>query len=351
MQIMEDYWALHQIPELGSELPLTASYIRSKLEPLCCQVFSPTAGTVCAFFDFGMANTVAFRADCDALPVEEQTNLSYQSAHPGKMHACGHDGHTAILLELARRLQKNEKYNVLLIFQPAEETTGGAKQICDTGILEQYQVWAIFALHLWPGLPKGVIYSRPGVLMSGSAEVRAEFTGKAAHIAGTIRGGDALQACCRFYERARKLPCFMKFGKLTAGIAGNIVCPKAVLEGSLRTKSEKSRKKYTAQLKKLCRKVSVSAGCQGTIRVSQGYPAVCNDRKLCKKMMKTGLVRRLPGAFWTAEDFSYYQQKVPGVYFLLGLGDTPPLHSPMFSFDEKVLIKGPDFFQTLLQKL
>ena len=140
MQIIEDRRALHQIPELDRELPNTVAYLRSALEGLKCRVFSPMPSALCAYFDFGAKEAIAFRSDADALPIEERTKVPYKSRYQGRMHACGHDGHMAILLELARRLSKKEsmKYNVLLIFQPAEETTAvpgtSAKPDCSSCI-------------------------------------------------------------------------------------------------------------------------------------------------------------------------------------------------------------------------
>ncbi len=343
MQILQDYYALHQIPELGSRLPQTVQYIKQALSPLDCHVFSPTEGSVCAFFDFNRPDTLAFRADCDALPMQEPA----AARQTGAMHACGHDGHMAILLELARRIRQPENHNVLLIFQPAEETTGGAKQICETDVLEQYGVRAIFALHLWPGLPKGAVYSRSGVLMAASREVRAEFTGRSVHIANYQQGADALYACCRFYQMAQKQPGFLKFGMLSGGTAGNVVCGKAVLSGSLRSMDEKNQ----AKLQKLCLRACRRTGCRGELFISEGYPAVRNDPALYRKITEILPVKKLPKPVWTAEDFSFYQQKIPGVYFLLGVGDAPPLHSPAFSFDERVLPKGADLFQSILRLL
>ena len=122
MNITQDRRALHEIPELDRDLPETTAYLRSSLEQLRCRVFSPMEGALCAWFDFGQKNAIAFRSDADALPISERTGLAFASRHPGKMHACGHDGHMAILLELARRLDRMEAlpHNVLLVFQPAE---------------------------------------------------------------------------------------------------------------------------------------------------------------------------------------------------------------------------------------
>ncbi len=163
IRIIQNRRALHQIPELDRDLPLTIAYLRSELEGLSCRLFSPIEGALCAWFDFGAETAIAFRADMDALPITETSGAAYASRHPGRMHACGHDGHMAILLELARRLSAKTHLNknILLVFQPAEEASGGAKPICDTGIFADYHVEAIFGLHLWPGLPKGKIFSRP----------------------------------------------------------------------------------------------------------------------------------------------------------------------------------------------
>ena len=162
LQIIEDRRALHQIPELDRQLPETLAYLTAALAPLRCRLLRPMAGALCAYFDFGAAHTIAFRSDADALPVQEQTGLPFASHHPGKMHACGHDAHMAMLLELARRLDRMAALpqNILLVFQPAEETTGGARDLCQTGIFREYGVEAIFGMHLWPDLPSGVIASR-----------------------------------------------------------------------------------------------------------------------------------------------------------------------------------------------
>lgn len=350
MQIIQDYRELHTIPEPDVRLPKTVHYIKNQLRKLNCQVFSPTEGSVCAFFDLGKRETVAFRADTDALPIREQTGLPWQSRHAGMMHACGHDGHTAILLELARRIGRDQPHNILLIFQPGEETSGGAEPLCKTGLLQNYRVRRIFGLHLWPGLEKGQLFTRPGCLMSSTRGVTVRFTGKAAHIAGG-EGVDALDACCRFFCGARQLQgkdsFLLKFGMLRGGTAANVICGEAVLEGSLRTLRESDSHRLCAALNSLCKRVCQKTGCYGEIIFRPGYPAVKNDGKLLHQIQKNHPVRILDRAYMTGEDFSFYQREVPGVYFLLGLGDTPPLHSPDFAFDERVLCAGADFFTAL----
>ncbi len=353
MQIVHDYRQLHAIPEPDRTLPKTVAYITGSLEKLNCRVFSPIEGAVCAFFDFGRPDCIAFRADMDGLPLQEETGLPWQSRHPGLMHACGHDGHCAILLELARRLDREKilPHNVLLLFQPAEETDGGAKDLCQTGILEQYHTRYIFGLHLWPGLPEGQLHSRPGVLMCCACGVTAEFTGRSAHIASYQQGQDALAAGCRFYALVQRLFLprgqLIKFGLLHGGTAGNIVCHNAKLQGSIRAPEQKQLLRLQKSLKKCGKKAARQSGCKETVQFSQGYPAVKNHKLLLKQVKKIYPVTLLPRPLLTTEDFSFYQQWVPGVYFLLGVGDTPPLHSSRFSFHAEVLLRGADFFHRL----
>ena len=172
MQITEYRRALHRIPELDRDLPETLAYLTKQLSPLGCTLSSPIPGSLCAFFEFGHQEAIAFRSDADALPIQENTGLPFASVHPGVMHACGHDGHMAMLLDLAAWLaeQTDMPHNVLLVFQPAEETTGGARDLCESGVLERFHVREIFGMHLWPDLPAGVIASRKNELMSRSCD-------------------------------------------------------------------------------------------------------------------------------------------------------------------------------------
>lgn len=354
MQIVQDYRYLHTVPEPDRQLSKTAAYIRQSLDRLRCRVFSPVEGSVCAYFDFRKPHTLAFRADMDALPIPENTGLPWQSRHPGFMHACGHDGHCAILLELARRVshEDNLTHNVLLIFQPAEETTGGAEALCRTGLLEQYRVKHIFALHLWPGLEKETVFSKAGCLMSRGCGVSVTFSGKSVHIANWRQGQDALAACCRFYALAETLnsrDTLLKFGSVRGGTAPNVICDRASLHGSLRTAEDPTPAQDA--LYRLCQTAANQTGCTGTLRLLPGYPAVENPAFLLDAVQRIYPVALLPNAFFTTEDFSHYQHRVPGLYCLLGLGDTPPLHSDRFCFDETVLTKGADFFYRIATAL
>lgn len=359
MQLIEDRRALHRIPELDRSLPQTMSYLRDALEGLNCKVFSPMESALCAFFDFGKKDAIAFRADADALPIQEKTKASYCSVHPGCMHACGHDGHMAILLELARRLNEKKElpHNVLLVFQPAEETTGGAKDLCATGIFRSYKVQAIFGLHLWPQLPEGMIASRANEMMARSCEVRVDVYGKSAHIAKAQEGVDALAAGVDFYQRVMKLEGalpkrifrLLKFGKFESGRVCNALSDHTRIEGSLRAFQDDVFYSIRAGIVSIAKDIERAYGCTVNVYMTEGYPAVMNPPELHKRVRKAVGFFELDGPSMTAEDFSWYQKSLPGMFFFLGVGDTAPLHSDTFDFDEEILLKGVRFFEDLAE--
>ena len=359
IRIKKNRRALHQIPELDRQLDQTIAYLRGELEGLGCKLFSPIDGSLCAFFDFGAEKAIAFRADMDALPIEEKTGAPYASRHPGRMHACGHDGHMAIALELARRPRTKQHLsrNVLLVFQPAEEASGGAKPICDTGVFDQYAVEAIFGLHLWPGLEKGKIFSKPGEMMSRSAELDVDIFGKSAHIGRSWEGIDATEAACVFlqkaYELERSVPAdirrLLKFGHIQSGTVRNALSAHARMEGGLRAFSDEVFFGLRDRLLEIAKEVEAQFGCTVKVHLSNGYPAIHNPQELHDKVYAIAPFEHLEEPSMTTEDFSWYQRYVPGMFFFLGLGDTPALHSDNFDFDESVLNIGADFFEKIAE--
>lgn len=355
--------ALHRIPELDSELPQTAAFVKNTLAPLPCRVFSPIRSSVCAFFDAGKRETAAFRADLDALPVTEATGLPFASEHPGIMHACGHDGHTALALALAEyagaHLEELPR-NALFLFQPSEETTGGAKQLCETGIFQKYRVRRVFGLHLWPGLPEGSVWSRPGPMMARSSEVTVTVTGKSVHLSRYREGRDALAAGAEFLRRAYSMmeelpsdePAVLRFGKMVSGTVRNAVSGETSLEGSLRTYSGNTFSFCRRRLEEIGRMLENETGCKIAVHLSDGYPAVWNHEELyalVRGALSGAAPGELPEPALASEDFSFYQQYAPGVFFFLGVGHTPQLHAPDFTFnDEAVLPAGLEFLKKLL---
>ena len=359
MQIIEDRRSLHRIPELGMDLPKTMAYLSESLASLGCRVFTPMESTLCAFFDFGQPTAIAFRADCDGLPVVEKNCTDYISAHPGQMHACGHDGHMAILLELARRLsqKKTLPHNVLLVFQPGEENPGGARFLCEADIFETYAVEAIFGLHLWPGKPAGQIFSREQELMSRSSEINVDIYGKSSHISKASEGLDALAAAVEFYRRAMDMEAslpkhiyrLLKFGYFHSGTVRNALSAHTRLEGSLRAFQNDVFDTLRQGLDTIASQIEAETGCAVKVSGTDGYPAVINPPELYRKVTAIANIQSLAEPSMTSEDFAFYQKKLPGIYFFLGVGDTQPLHADCFDFDETILLKGADFFEHLAE--
>ena len=361
--VVEYRRALHRIPELDDRLPETCAYVRSALASFDLEGFSPIPSSVCAFLDAGKPETVAFRADMDALPIEEATGLEYASGHSGAMHACGHDGNTAMALALAEYAAAHRTElprNVLFLFQPSEETTGGAEKLCESGVLEKYRAARVFAMHLWPKLEQGKVHCRPGPIMARSNEVTVTLTGKSVHIGRAAEGIDALAAGAEYlrraYEMVRELPgeepVVLRFGKMVSGTVRNAVSGETRLEGSLRTFRDETQALCRRRLEEIGRDIAAETGCGVEVYLNEGYPAVWNHEGLYETV-RSGLGEDAPlyleAPTLTAEDFSFYQRRVPGLFFLLGVGDTPELHSPEFCFDdEAVLPQGVEFLKRLL---
>lgn len=354
LPVVEYRRALHRIPELDDRLPETCAYVRSALASFELETFSPIPSSVCAFLDAGKGETAAFRADMDALPVEEATGLAFASKNAGAMHACGHDGNTAMALALAEYAAAHRAdlpRNVLFLFQPSEETTGGAERLCETGILETYHAKRVFAMHLWPGLEQGRVYCRPGPIMARSNEVTVTLTGKSVHIGKAAEGIDALAAGAEYLLRAYAMaealpgeePVVLRFGKMVSGTVRNAVSGKTVLEGSLRTFRDETQALCHRGLERIGREIEEETGCGVEVYLNEGYPAVWNHEELYETVRR-GLGDNAPlplaDPTLTAEDFSFYQRRVPGLFFLLGTGDTPQLHSPEFCFDDEAVLPG-----------
>lgn len=359
MQLIEDRRALHQIPELDRSLPQTMAYLTNTLQPLRCGLFSPIESSLCAYFDFGQARTIAFRSDADALPITEHTGLAFSSRNPGQMHACGHDGHMAMLLELARRLQEKKTLNrnVLLVFQPAEETTGGALDICKSGVFNRYHVEAIFGMHLWPDLPAGVIASRKNEMMSRSCELTVELTGRSSHVAKAKEGIDALAAGVEFYRRVMALEASLpaevfrlcKFGRMQSGSVRNALSGHTRLEGTLRAFQDEVFFGLLDGIRTIGAELASQTGCAIAVDANEGYPAVMNPPALYDHIRNNCGIQfeELAMPSMTAEDFSWYQTYLPGLFFFLGVGPAPALHADNFTFDEHALQQGADFWELL----
>ena len=330
MNASEHYRALHRIAEEGFCEFETKKYILGAIENMGCAIYEVGKTGVLAYFDFGKSTTSAFRAEMDALPITEKTGLPFASENVGYMHACGHDAHMAMLLSLAERLSKgcDVLCNVLLIFQPAEEKRGGAETVVSSPDFLRIAPERIFAIHLRPQLEKGKLFSGIGAIYAGSSEIVATFCGEQAHITKNIKN-DALENAARFYigtkYQAKEEGLLIRFGRLRAGTAGNVTPCLAELCGTMRYFSEillRKAKKYG-----------------GEVHIFEYAPPACNSGEL----FELSGCSRLSEPILCADDFSVYGRVcLHPLYMLLGTGDTPPLHSDEFAFDESILRFGEE---------
>lgn len=354
--------ALHRAAEVGQHLPKTQRIITNALKDGACELSFPWESAVCAYFDFGFSKTTALRADMDALPVCEDTGLKFCSENRETMHACGHDGHMAMLLGTADMLTKGKikpKSNILLIFQPAEETTGGAKPILDSGLFEKYNVSSVFGMHLIPDLPKGALYTRPGAMMAKSCEITVDISGRSTHIAKYAEGADALAAAAEFlstlYRETEKLTDIeyklLRFGKAQSGSVRNAVSASTRLEGSLRCFDEKDFETLRELALRIAKATDAIHGTKTKIHLNEGYPPLINDEGLVSALRQILPIKLLSEPRMITDDFSWYQKKAPGVYIFLGTGTGIPLHSPDFDFDESILDIGINTYKIITENL
>ncbi len=353
---------LHQIPEIANQEFLSKQYILEVLTKCNCEIIEVLETGVMAYFQKGCNQTVAFRADMDGLPVQEVSDLPYRSKHEGRMHACGHDAHMAILLGFAEELsQMNEdefQNNILLIFQPAEETIGGAKRICETGVFKKTNTIAIFGIHMHPILAKGYVGSKSGPFMASASEVDVIVSGKSSHCAEAHLGVDpieiAAQLLLQFYEIERKLNqqekmCVFKFGYFQAGTVRNILPQQAILKGSARAFNEKHFAELVENAQLRCQEMSENYGCEIEFNYNEGYPPLINDDNLFRyvsNQISDFVTFEQP--FNIAEDFSFYCKEIPGCFLYLGTGKNIALHNCAFDIDEDVLQVGVDTYLRLM---
>ncbi len=359
---------LHQIPEPGTEEHKTTELILKELRQLGIQAEVGVGGTGVIGYLPGEpgAETVAFRADIDALSVEEQTGMPYCSTHPGYMHACGHDGHTAILLGTAKLFSEHRqliKKNLLFIFQPAEEGPGGAEPIVKSGVLERYGVKSIFGLHIYPEVQEGLVGCRPGAMMAQTGEFDIRIKGRSCHGAMPHKGQDAIVAAASLALAMQSVvsrnidpmePAVVTVGRMVCGERRNVLAGEAVLEGTMRAFNEETYSRIRGRIIKLMQSVAEAYECGLEYEIRDMYPAVCNNEGLYALLEKAAGKENLelikPQTI--SEDFSYYQKQVPGLFFMLGsrnaeLGHVHSLHNNKFNFNEEILLYGIQLFYNL----
>jgi amidohydrolase len=359
---------LHQTPELGFEEHVTARFVASRLAELKLEVETGVATTgVVAVLRAPRASSppVLLRADMDALPIDEDAGRSYGSKTPGKMHACGHDGHMAMLLGAATVLAactERLSRDVVFCFQPGEEGFGGAEAMIREGVLSRHGVAEAYGLHLWSLFPAGTIHVRPGPTMAAQDEFVATMHGRGGHGALPHRAIDPIVAAAQAIVGLQSVvarsidpiqPAVVTVGSIHAGSAPNVIPDQARMQGTMRSFDEGVRETLRARVREVFEGQAAAAGCRVEFELHPGYPAVVNDAAAVERVRRHAIAvvgeSRVvePDPMAAAEDFAYFLRQVPGAFAFVGAGNeargiTAPHHSPRFDIDESALPIGAE---------
>ncbi len=355
---------LHRVPEPGNQEFETQRIITETLDELGIEYTTENTWVVGLIRGAHPGETVAFRADIDALPVEEPEDCPFRSTHPGMMHACGHDAHMAILLGAAAILSgmKDELHgNVKLLFQPAEETEGGAERMVKAGVMENPHVDRVYGLHVMPRLPVGTVETRRGTLNASTDSVTLIVHGLSGHGAYPESGRDAIVCAAQIISALQTLvsrnlsplsSAVLSIGRIEGGRASNIICDEVTMKGTLRTANAEIRAMMKRRIDEVVSGAAQAMGCTAEVRIKPGYNALVNDINEAERVHRVGA--RLFGAehmlekaepSMGAEDFSFFSDEAPGAFYHIGCVreeelPAPPLHSRDFHIDEKCLAVG-----------
>jgi hippurate hydrolase len=367
---------LHSHPELAFTETRTSSLVAEKLESWGIEVHRGLAKTGVVGVIQGKRNTsekaVGLRADMDCLPIQETGNVPYRSRHAGRMHACGHDGHTAMLLGAARYLAETRGFDgtAYLIFQPAEEAGGGGQLMVKEGLFEKFPANEIYALHNWPGLPPGKIAVGTGAMMAATDEVQITVRGRGGHGAMPHLVVDPVVACAQIITALQTIAsrnveptdavvvsiCSMQTSQVGAF---NVVPESVRLVGTVRSFRPETRELAERRLREIVTKVAEALGASAEIDYVRGYPATVNSAReaafaasVGERIFGKGNVITDPTPTMGGEDFSYMLQARPGAYVFLGQGGGPGgcfLHNPNFDFNDAVIPLGAGYLAALVE--
>ena len=351
---------IHREPELGFDTEKTARKVLDALDGLPLEIQTGVAenGIVATLKGEGDGPTIGLRADMDALPIHEETGLSFTSGTDGKMHACGHDGHTSMLVGAAHAIcGMRDQLNgtVKFFFQPAEEGGGGGRVMVEEGAADD--VDSIFALHLWPGLPFGTAATKPGPIMAAADAFEMKVKTGGGHGAMPHLSVDAISVAVHIVTSLQTIvsrevdpvqPAVLTVGEIEAGTAFNIIPGEARLGGTVRTLDADLRKRIPGRMEELSR--GVANGMRGDVELDYtfSYPVTRNDEEAARLALGTigelfgeDQAQELPNPSMGGEDFAFFLEKLPGAFIWLGIGeDASGLHTPTFAFDEGILPQG-----------
>jgi amidohydrolase len=357
----------HMYPELGFKEFRTSKKVLEELTRLNIEATPGVGGTGVIGFIKGRqkGKTIALRADMDALPITEENDVPYRSKNQGIMHACGHDGHTSILLGAATilaELRGSLKGNVKLIFQPAEEIPeGGASTLINEGVLKKPDVHSIVGLHIVTRFPSGKIAIKQGVVTAATDKLKIHIEGKSGHAARPHEAVDSIIVASQIITSIQALvtretdalePKVISIGRINGGEAHNVIAKDVIMSGTIRTFSKETRERVHKLLRNRCKSIAREMGAKADVKITQGTPPQINQpglfealRVVLPEVLGKENVMEFQTPSLGGEDFAFYSEKVPGFFFFLGCGNDKgkvnyPLHSSHFDFDDSILKKG-----------
>jgi hippurate hydrolase len=361
---------IHANPELGLEEHRTAERVASKLTEWGFEVHRGVGKTgVVGVLRNGDGPAIGLRADMDALAMDEQTNLPYSSRNPGRMHACGHDGHTTMLLGAAKYLSetKNFQGTVNFIFQPGEEGAGGALAMLEDKLFDRFPCDTIFGMHNRPGMPVGQFAITPGLAMAGAATFDIAITGKGGHSARPEVAIDPVLVACHLGTAlqsivSRNVPpqdvAVLSITRIQGGDAYNVIPQVATMAGTVRAFKTETMNLVEANMKRLASSIAAGFGAEATVEFRVIFVPLMNDIDHAQALADaaadlvgdTKVDRNKPPAN-ASEDFSYMLEKVPGAYINLGNGeDSAPVHNPAYNFNDAAIPYGVALFASIVER-
>ncbi len=369
--VRDIYCHLHQYPELSYQEFETTKYILNYLEKYPLKIFRLEPTGVIAIIDKGHKETVAFRTDIDALPIQETNNCEYSSKVPNVMHACGHDGHITMLLQFITNIfEKGLEFdkNLMFIFQPAEEVDGGAKIVLNSDVFRDYEVTNVFGMHLWPELKSGVIGLKANELMGTNFVFEINIHGKSAHASTPQNGVDACQALSELIQNINYIiakttgpfePAIINIGKIHGGVAANVIMDNIIVNGTIRASNDETLAKVVEEFRNVLGSIESKYGTKiDLIQKEITYPAVINNPHVISTMVdklqnnEDFKICMLDKPTLACEDFGFYCQKFKSAFIFIGTQEEKHefmLHSPNFSFDIEILTKGVELYEQLLE--
>ena len=351
---------LHTHPEIGYELHRTAGLGAEKLRSFGCDEVATGVGQtgvvgVIRGRQRGSGRMIGLRADMDALPINETTGLPYASRTPGRMHACGHDGHTAMLLGAAKYLCETRNFDgvAVLVFQPAEEGGAGAKAMLDDGLFERWPVQEIYGMHNMPGMPVGHFGITKGPIMAAADRLYLDIEGRGAHAAKPHLSIDPILIGCQFGNAVQAIvarnvdpleAAVVSVCMFHGGDAFNVIPQTASLVGTIRTLKPDVRERVFAQVEALASGLAQQHGAKLDLRLEAGYPASVARAVAGEQIVDAAVMPMMGG-----EDFAFMLQQRPGAFIFIGNGDSAGLHNPAYDFDDEAIATGVSYWVRLVE--